>query len=53
MRVRSKLHKTSLWRMEEVAYAAADQVEATSRIVVEKALVGTDFRNQIVTYLDF
>lgn len=51
--MRSRLHKTFLWRVGEVAYAAADQLEATSGIEVERVLVGTDFRNQIVAYLDF
>lgn len=32
---------------------AADQLEATSGILVEKIRVGNDFRNQIVAYLDF
>lgn len=51
--MRSRIYTTSLWRAGEVAYAAADQLKITSRIVVEKILVGTDFRSQIVAYLDF
>lgn len=39
--------------MGEVTYVAADQLEASRGIVVEKIRVGTDFRNQIVAYLDF
>lgn len=37
----------------EAAYMAADQLEASRGIVVEKIRISTDFRNQIVAYLDF